>query len=72
MPVTPAKLAARLARIDAIHDAAMVRQLCGIDAQHHRLPDGDHQIIVGGKVYTGPTLAATIEAARGGRSLGER
>ena len=56
----------RRARIDAIRDGALVREQLGQSALHKRLPNGSHQIIVGGRVFRAATLAEVVEAARAG------
>jgi hypothetical protein len=62
--MTTATTAARRLRIDAIRDAATVRQAIGIRAIHHRLDDGRHQITVDGNTTVAPTVVEAIQAAR--------
>jgi hypothetical protein len=61
---------ARRARIQAIADAAAVREALGQGAHHRRLPDGRHEIHVFDRragelrTWTADALAAAIAAAQ--------
>ncbi|MFH1918786.1 MAG: hypothetical protein ABIP48_02720 [Planctomycetota bacterium] len=64
--ITPCVNADRAARIQAITDAARVREHLGQAALHRRLPGGEHEIIFRGRRFTGTTLEAAVDQARAG------
>lgn len=57
----------RAARIQAIRDGAAVRHALGQAALHERLPDGQHKIILRGRVSVGATVQEAIDAAKEAR-----
>jgi hypothetical protein len=56
----------RTARISAIRQAARVRRMFGQSAQH-RVVDGQHQVIVRGKVYVGKDIDEALQRAKEGK-----
>jgi hypothetical protein len=62
---------ARLERVLAIHNAAVVREHLGQAAHHRRLPDGRHEVSrfdrQAGEMrtWTGATLSAALSQATG-------
>jgi hypothetical protein len=62
-----ARLAAKVKRVQAIADAAMVRQRVGLDAIHQRTGDGGHAVVVRSQTFTGPDLDTVIANACAGR-----
>ena len=68
IPITTPATSAKSARIQSIIDGARVREVCGQGAVHRVLPNGQHQAIVYGVVFSGATLDEAIAAARQGGS----
>ena len=56
--------AERQQRVESIRDAAIVRQHLGQAARHRLLPDGEHEVVLRGRVYVGATLDKVIRQAQ--------
>jgi hypothetical protein len=62
--VSTQREAARRARVAAIRNGAIVRQRLGIRAGYRLLDDGEHQVSIDGRTFTGDTLEQAIRRAR--------
>ena len=61
MSTTAATPADRDRRVEDIHNGALVRRLLGQAARHHRLDDGQHEVVLHGERFIAPTLEQAID-----------